>query len=102
LSECSYCIYNFEIGHGCGAKPLFSYQHGCVFAAGHAINYRDRLHAYEGLIGLFEDGPIDIKTIGIGPIEDYELLMIFGTCFEAILQGRDVGIESYANVLQIV
>ena len=66
-----------------------------------AVAHRDRAGADEALPARTKRQPLDRSAGGIGPVEHPHALAMLGGGFEHVKQGRDVGVDAAAEVLQV-
>ena len=81
-------------------QPSFTINHLGKLANGASMKHRDRMHADKTFLLIFSDRTIyiiaRIRTIG-----DYQLFIVFGSCFHYIMHGADVGVETGAYILNV-
>ena len=59
------------------------------------------MHSDEGLIFLLKYRPINVVTVWIWSVEYDDGFIIFSSGFHDIVHGRNVGVESNADILNI-
>ncbi len=92
---------DFQVATTC-AYPAFAVNHAREFARCQAVDYRDLLHADEAFHFGLEHRSIDSVAVRIWAVEDDKWDVGFGAGLHHQLHRRDVGVETYADVLQVV
>ena len=82
-------------------QPTLAIYHGAVFTNSHPMNHRYRMQTYERTISGIQDVPIDIKTVGVGTIENYTTNAVFGASLKNIMEGRNICLKPCANILNV-
>ena len=93
--------YHGEVAANAVFQPALVVHHLGVLADGHAIDYGHLVQTNKrGVFGL-QHGTVHIKAVGVRSVEDDDGNVVFGGGFHHIAHRGDIGVEPYADILQV-
>ncbi len=92
---------NLQIQFVGRSDPVFPGKKPRQFAHRTSVYHRKRCNTHERRIAHIEHRAVDVMPVGVGAVENNDLLALFGAGFQHIKQSTDVGVKTRAHILNI-